>query len=327
MEEELNPNAVQFTANLTAPGTGTAQSNLALEGGEDLHLMAGTILLHPNGLEYIQVTGRGNAGTVNVIRGYGGTTPAISTGPTDKFTVIAEAAQDGADVTVDISRARIRKINYTQIFKKDIIVSGTSQAVKNLGGISNEFDHQVVLRTREAVRDLEKAVYLGILSGNTIGTASLSRSFQGLKSALSSNSATIGATLTEALLKAQVKAGWDNGATDLDIITADAVWKDAIDGFNATRIRTTSEDPTFRNIITSYESSYGIQRILPPSRWMLPSTLMVLASKRIKVMPLTGRTFQFQRVSKTGDAEKGFILGEYTVEIRNEKGMSQAKAV
>src|SRR5438045_2733574 len=76
--------------------------------------------------EYLQVTGL-NGNTMTFIRGFGGTTAgAITSG--DSFFVISDAALEGADVTTDISRARARLSNYTQIFKKDVIVSGTQQA-------------------------------------------------------------------------------------------------------------------------------------------------------------------------------------------------------
>lgn len=325
MEESLNPNSVFFTANLTAPAAGTTQAGLALANGESAHMMPGTILLHPAGVEYLQIVAK-TATTVDVVRGYGGTVPAVTTAfATDAFTVIAEAALEGADVDTDISRARARKFNYMQIIKKDVVVSGSLQAVQALGGITNEFDHQIVQRTREAVRALEKAMYLSIESTVAQGNATVSRSMKGLSSFLTTNNLSLGGALTEAKLKSVVKAAWDQGATDIDLITADSVWKDLIDGFNATRVRTTTDDATFRNIITSYESSYGIQKILPPSRWMRPSTLMTLSSRRVNVVPLAGRTFQFENVGKTGDNRKGMVIGEYTLEIKNQEGMSQAR--
>jgi hypothetical protein len=51
---------------------------------------------------------------------------------------------------------------------------------------------------------------------------------------------------------------------------------------------------------------------------------MVLASPRVKVVPLRGRSFQFERVAKTGDSEKGMVLGEYTTEVKNEEGLAKA---
>ncbi len=316
LEDSLNPNVI-----VNNGAVAVADTTITIAGGNAATISKDTILLAPNNSEYIQVTAIvGN--DLTVTRGFGGTT-AASFGDTQNIRVISEAAKDGADVDTDVSRARIRKFNFTQIFKKDIIISGTNRAVNNLGGISSEYDHQVVQRTREALRDLEKAFYLSILSGNTIGSATGSRTAQGLYSFLSTNAQSL-ATLTESWLGNVVKAAWDKGGTDLDIITADTGYKRIIDTFNSTRIRVTQDDPKFKNIISRYESSYGIQDILPPSRWMLPNTLMVLSSQRIKVVPLTGRTFQSVRVGTTGDADKGMVIGEYTFQIRNEEALARA---
>jgi hypothetical protein len=47
-------------------------------------------------------------------------------------------------------------------------------------------------------------------------------------------------------------------------------------------------------------------------------TLLLLDSSRIAVMPLTGRSFQYRPLASTGDAVSGQIVGEYTMEMRNE---------
>ena len=76
----------------------------------------------------------------------------------------------------DISRPRTRHNNYVQLFKKDVVVSGTVQAVRQLGGIGDEMGHQRNMRLREIVRDLEKATIRGRTSGNTIGAVGARRS-------------------------------------------------------------------------------------------------------------------------------------------------------
>jgi hypothetical protein len=40
-------------------------------------------------------------------------------------------------------------------------------------------------------------------------------------------------------------------------------------------------------------------------------------------VPLQGRSFQTIRVGATGDSQKGMVLGEYTVEIRQPQAMAQ----
>jgi hypothetical protein len=54
------------------------------------------------------------------------------------------------------------------------------------------------------------------------------------------------------------------------------------------------------------------------SRWVPSGTVLLLDSSRIEVLPLAGRSFHFKSLATTGDRESGQVLGEYTVELRNE---------
>ena len=57
---------------------------------------------------------------------------------------------------------------------------------------------------------------------------------------------------------------------------------------------------------------------------MPTNSLMVLASDRINVVPLAGRSYQTEELAKTGTATGGMVVGEYTVEVRNESGLAKA---
>ena len=60
------------------------------------------------------------------------------------------------------------------------------------------------------------------------------------------------------------------------------------------------------------------------SRWMPQSSLLALASGRVMVKPLQGRSFQRMELAVTGDNKKGHVLGEYTLEIHHPHRMAQA---
>lgn len=201
-------------------------------------------------------------------------------------------------------------------------MSGTAEAVTLLGGIQDEFTYQQQQRIREALRDLEKAVVLGILSGNTIGTATARRTLKGLRSTLATNAQSVGATLTESWLGNSIKSAWDQGGTDVDIILAGVNYKRLIDQYNASRKLVNNEDAKYSNLVTEYESTFGVMKVVL-SRWMPSSECLILSSQRIKVLPLQGRSFQFKEVASQGDSRKGMILGEYTLEVRNEEGMAR----
>lgn len=318
LEDALSPNTLSSSATVNTAGQNVPVHVAGVAVGT--FLQVGAVVKNTRTGEYLQISATA-ANTITFTRAFGGTTAATIVAG-DTLFVISDAALEGADVTVDTSRPRSRKNNYTQIFKKDVIVSGTVQSVNHLGGISSEFDYQKQKKIREALRDLEKAFIQGKSSGNSLGSASAYRTFKGVWDHIQTNSTSLG-TLTPDLLDDVIENAWANGATDLDVIVVDANWKRLIDSFNQTRVQVSQEASNYRRRITYYEGTFGSQMVML-NRWMPTNSLMVLSKDRVKILPLQGRSFNFQMVAKTGDAEKGMILGEYTVEVKNEEGLAKA---
>lgn len=318
LEDALSPNTVVSSVTVN-----TAATAVGVHVGGNLvgtYIQAGGIVKVKRTGEYMQIAST-SAGTLVFSRGFGGTDAAtIEAG--DEIFLISEATLEGADVSVDTSRPRVRKNNYTQIFKKDIIVSGTVQAVNMLGGVNNEFDYQKTKKSKEIIRDLEKAVIQGKSSGNTLGSASAYRSFRGIWDFITTNATSTG-TLSPQILNNLIQGPWEQGATDLDLIVVDANWKKTIDSFSDARVLVSQGEEKYKRRITLYEGTFGTQQVVL-SRWMPSYSMMVLSSQRCRVTPLQGRSFNYQSVAKTGDSEKGMILGEYTVEVINEEGLAKA---
>ena len=55
------------------------------------------------------------------------------------------------------------------------------------------------------------------------------------------------------------------------------------------------------------------------SRWVPQDKVLLLDSSRVNVLPLNGRSFQYKSLATTGDSESGMVVGEYTLEFRNER--------
>ena len=70
-------------------------------------------------------------------------------------------------------------------------------------------------------------------------------------------------------------------------------------------------------MLSVYESDFGVCRVIL-SRWVPQDTLLLLDSSRIEVMPLSGRSFHFKPLAATGDSQTGQVIGEYTLEMRNQ---------
>lgn len=320
LEDDLSPNVIVTASNVSSD---TANTSFGVASNKARRLQVGMVLRGPaaSGSEYMVIEALNLPNTITVSRGFGGTT-ANSFAPGQNVDVISDAGLEGDDVTVDTSGVRARKQNFVQLFKKDVIVSGTQEAVTQLGGVGDEFTYQQQQRVREALRDLEKATILGILSGSTIGSATARRTMKGLRSFIATNAQSVGATLTESWLGNAIKLAWDQGGTDVDVILTGVNYKRIIDSFNASRKLIPNDEQRFSQLVSEYESTFGVMRVVL-SRWMPANEALILSSQRVKVIPLNGRSFQFKEVASQGDARKGMVLGEYTIEVRNEEGMAR----
>jgi hypothetical protein len=334
LEDELSPNSFKFTA-----GGTNAVTTITPDSGMSSYIQVGAVLRNPATNEYMQVTAVTGA-DLTVTRGAFGTTAAVIAANAT-IEIINDAAVEGADVQEDTSRARTRQGNHTMIFKKDVIVSGTTRNVNMLGGIADELDYQVQKKTRENLRDLEKAVILsrkdtGQAAGNLIGSASATRTFQGLLQYLESYNHNVTLTVANATntstgsgatadaINGVVKGAWEAGGSDIDTIVCGTQWKEIIDQLNNTTVRTVNDESKYRRLTTVFEGTYGEQQVVL-SRWMPSDTAIFIARPRIKIVPLSGRSFSFVPVAKTGDSDKGMIIGEYTVEVRNKYAMGYLK--
>lgn len=263
------------------------------------------------------------AGTITVSRGYGGTTP-VTLVDGAALHVIGNAALEGADADAARFTNRSRVANYTQIFSATVEVSGSEQAVRQVG-VADELDYQKAQRARELVRDLENSVINGVApAANPQGSATVRRTMRGLLSFIASRRFVPGeagfpgdSALTEAQLNLALRELWNGSAGSIDLIVVGGREKRSINQFVASSRRFTPQSERFKDLVSTYESDFGVCRIVL-SRYVPAGTVLLLDSSRIGVMPLAGRSFHYVPLARTGDGERGQVVGEYTLECRNE---------
>jgi hypothetical protein len=272
--------------------------------------------------EVMLVTGvSGN--DLTVVRGYGGAT-ASALANLQAITILGNAAIEGDDAANPRFTSRTRVVNYSQIFAATVEVSGTQLAARTVG-VPNELEYQKNLRLRELMRDLENCVINGRAAGtNPEGTASVRRTLRGILSYATTNRfspATAGfpseTTLTETQLNLALRELWRNSSGRADLIVVGGPEKRAINAFSASSRRFEMPDTRFRQLVNVYESDFGVCGIVL-SRNVPPGTVLLLDSSRIEVMPLASRSFAYSPLARTGDRESGQVVGEYTLEFRNE---------
>ena len=78
-----------------------------------------------------------------------------------------------------------------------------------------------------------------------------------------------------------------------------------------------ASETIYRDLVSVYESDFGVCKIIT-TRWMPQDAALFLDSSRVNVLPLAGRSFHFKPLASGGDYECGELIGEYTVELKNE---------
>ena len=151
------------------------------------------------------------------------------------------------------------------------------------------------------------------------GSATTRRTMKGILPFLSTHvTDASAAALDEATLNQALRAVWEESAGSVDTIVCSGFQKRKINAFIASSRGYDASDTRFRDMVSVYESDFGVCRVVL-SRWVPADTVLLLDSSRIDVMPLAGRSFFYKPLASTGDREAGQLIGEYTLELRNEQ--------
>ncbi len=265
-----------------------------------------------------------------VVRGYGGTASEDLVDG-DTVRILGNAALEGDDAPDARFTNRVRRTNYTQIFTSAVEVSGSQMASKQIG-LSDELDYQKQERLREMIRDLENCVINGVsATANPQGDASTRRTMKGIIPFIQTNAFESGVNgfptgdgsgsnqLTEDQINTALRTIWEQSSGSIDTILVGGFQKRRINSFISSGRGYDESTTRFRDLVSTYESDFGVCRVIL-SRWVPADTVLLLDSSRIDVLPLSGRSFGFKKLASTGDSESGQVIGEYTVELRNEQG-------
>lgn len=261
--------------------------------------------------------------TLTVVRGYAGTT-ADNLADGQVVNILGNAAIEGDDKPAARFSNRERMSNYTQIFTAAVEVSGSDIASRQLG-LSDEMDYQKQERLRELLRDLENTVINGGQpASNPQGSGSVRRSMNGIIQHLSTNVFRTGDSgfpsgtgLDEDKVNYVLRKIWENSNGNVDLIVVGGFQKRKINAFCGENRTFAANDVKFTNMVSVYESDFGVCRIVT-TRWMPKDAAMFLDSSRVSVLPLAGRSFYFKPLASGGDYECGELIGEYTLELKNE---------
>lgn len=254
--------------------------------------------------------------------------------------VTTNAQIEGDDVTsFTAATATVRLGNYTQISRKDVIISGTLESVDKAGRRS-ELSYQMAKKSAELKRDMETTMLanqaaaagdtstarktgalLAFLKTNTnIGTGGGDPSYTTVPNAARTDATTTNLrSFSETLLKDVIQQVWTEGGKPT-MVMAGPVNKQNLSlmaGIAAQRYNAQGNKPsTIVAAADIYISDFG-QVSIVANRFQRERDVFVLDPEYASVAYL--RPFQTVELAKTGDAEKRMLLVEWGLKVHNEK--------
>ena len=225
----------------------------------------------------------------------------------------SNAAVEGADASMATLTDAVERTNNTQILTKAFQVSATADAVGTYGR-AKETAHQLGKALKEIKRDAEFAL-VGADQAAVGGSSSVARQMASAIAQISTVEAGGSAALTEAMLLSAGQTAY-NAGSDVDTFMIKPADAQIVAGFSASsgRNREIAQGKTLVNAIDLYVSPYGEYRVVL-NRHLESSHALLIDPSMFKTCTL--RPFTRTLLSKSGDSDKHFVVGEMSVKHMN----------
>lgn len=248
----------------------------------------------------------------------------------------ANAHIEGDDTAATAQTPTTRYVNYTQIFKKIFVLSGTANAVKSAGRKS-ELSYLIAKNAKELKRDQEKA-FTGTsvaVAGNSTtarvtasldtwlftndlnGTSGTQYTFSGGVPVTNRTDGT-DRTWTESLLKSALVLQYNSGGEVSMLMVSPAKKQEtsAFAGIADIRVNANGNKPSvIIGAADIYVSDFGNLDVVP-NRFMPTDLVYLIDPSQAKKRTL--RPYFVEELAKTGDAEKRHLIEECGLEVTNE---------
>jgi hypothetical protein len=265
--------------------------------------------------ELMRVSATPTANPVSVTTGYAGSTNANhSNGAV--IQILGPAVTDGADPEQFITTNRVAKFNYMQVFQEAITVSDLENWAANYG-VDDKYTYEVKKWLKTLAIRLDKTIAQNNFRFED--STNSSRIMGGLSYFITTNDINVGGALSESNLNTQIKACFDNGGEPNTIVVS-TDQKPKITALVAASQRWYKQGDldnlTVGASAKRYISDFGDFNIVV-DRHLPAGQLFILDTSTIKV--ITGKPFTHELLAKTGTADKGEIVGWYTLEVKAEQ--------
>jgi hypothetical protein len=242
----------------------------------------------------------------------------------------SNAKEEGFQLSNSAATATVRLNNNTQISARDATVAG-SQEASDAAGKKSEMAHQMALVSKALKRDVE-SILCGVQArvvGTDAGTARKTRAFEhfvqtnvssGTSYAYTNETTAVTdgtlRTLTETMFNDVLQTCYSAGAEPTVALVGPAIKRkiSAFTGRSGSQIAVAKQEVV--NSVDVYRSDFGDIKIMP-SRWSRSRTISLIDPEFVKVCWF--RPYKSVDMAVVGDALTKMIVGEYGLEVTNEK--------
>lgn len=307
LEEDLTPqhSAVSAVVGTDAPWTVTVADGGIFRAADVLHVQDAA-----HTVQFLVTAVSGDDLTVD---GFGGNTtdPAVA----DVLEIIGQYTNEGSDPVDARSVEGTALFNYTQIGQEKVEATRTQRkrAMYGSGDAAGDpYDKEVRKKFRELAIRFERSMVNGV---RAISGDSKKRFMGGLFYYISTNTSSNTSANAKTAINSLLRSAYEDGGTPKLLMVSPAVKAAISTNVDATLRRSTVDESTGGSVIERFLSDFGevsieINRHFPATKGLLLQEEYI---ERAVFDP-----YAHELLAKTGDADQGEIVGEFSLRVKNE---------
>lgn len=250
------------------------------------------------------------AGNDLTLAGFAGnaTAPVVA----DTLNIVGQYKAEGGAPPEARSIEQTAKFNYTQIGQEKVEATRT-QRKRAMYGTTDPYEHEQMKKFKELVIRFERSMVHG---QRAISGDQKRRFMGGLLYYITTNSVSDVKANAKAAVNSLLQKTYEAGGTPGLLMVSPAVKGAISDNVDVSGRRTTRTEKTGGSVIDRFESDFGEVEIVA-NRFFPKTKGIVLQEEFLKRKVFD--PYQHETLAKVGDADQGEIVGEFSLEVKNEK--------
>jgi hypothetical protein len=233
-------------------------------------------------------------------------TPA-STGTAD---IVGQNVAEGGDPLAMRSVDRTNPYNYTQVGQEGVTVSRTERK-RQTYGVADEYTYQVQKKFKELAIRMERCLTNGVRY-----QSGANRQMGGLFYYITTNSRSNTVANAKSAVNSLVRDAYTQGGTPTVLYCSPAVKAALSANIDPTLRRTTGADTQVGFVVDRILTDFGLIDVVTDRHF--PTTKALLLQEEFDKRRVFDGYFH-ETLAQTGDATKGEIIGEFSLEVKNQK--------